>query len=80
MGWRGQARLLHKQMAAAFTVPSYCPHAARTLCPALQVVLPANAKSPAAVAAKVVIDQLVFAPIATMVFYAWKLASEGRPG
>ena len=29
---------------------------------------------------QVVIDQLVFAPIATLFFYAYKCATEGRPG
>ncbi len=41
--------------------------------------MPAAAKSPVAVAAKIVIDQLVFAPIATAVFFTFKCFSEGRP-
>lgn len=36
-------------------------------------------RSPATVVAKVVIDQLIFSPICTLLFYAFKVTSEARP-
>jgi hypothetical protein len=43
-------------------------------------VLPHASKSLAAVVSKVAIDQLVFAPVCTCIFYLWKAASEQRIG
>lgn len=37
-------------------------------------------KAPQTIAKKVAIDQLLFAPICTCIFYAYKCASEGRAG
>lgn len=42
-------------------------------------VMPHAAKSPRAVMSKLVIDQFLFAPICTAVFYFFKVATEGRP-
>ena len=36
-------------------------------------------RSPSTVVAKVVIDQLIFSPICTLLFYAFKVTSEARP-
>jgi hypothetical protein len=45
----------------------------------LQRVLPHAAKSPKAVFSKVALDQLLFAPGCTPIFYGYKVVSEGRP-
>jgi protein Mpv17 len=37
-------------------------------------------KSPNAIIAKVAIDQLLFAPFCTLLFYAFKTITESRPG
>jgi hypothetical protein len=42
-------------------------------------VMPHASKSPRAIATKLFIDQLVFAPICTAVFYSFKCLTEGRP-
>jgi hypothetical protein len=41
--------------------------------------MPHASKSPRAIATKLFIDQLVFAPICTAVFYSFKCLTEGRP-
>ena len=46
----------------------------------LQRVMPHASKSPRAIATKVAIDQLLFAPTCTVVFYFYKVLTEGRPG
>ncbi|KAL4431310.1 hypothetical protein ABPG75_006566 [Micractinium tetrahymenae] len=42
-------------------------------------VMPHASKSPCAVMSKLVIDQFLFAPVCTAVFYFYKVATEGRP-
>lgn len=44
------------------------------------IVMPHSSKSLAAVVSKVAIDQLVFAPVCTCIFYLWKAVSEKRFG
>ena len=44
----------------------------------LQKVHPESAKAPTTVVTKMLIDQLIFAPLATLVFYAYKCAAERR--
>ncbi len=47
--------------------------------PFVQRVLPHASKSMSAIAAKVCIDQFLFAPVCTAVFYFFKCCTEGRP-
>ena len=74
------------------TTTRYCEHRSewaadsfthQFTAPCLQLldgrVMPHASKSPRAVASKICIDQLIFAPICTLVFYAFKVATEGRP-
>lgn len=43
-------------------------------------IMPHNPKSAQAVFSKVALDQLLFAPACTPVFYGYKVTAEGRPG
>ena len=45
----------------------------------LQRVMPQASKSLPAIAAKITIDQFIFAPLCTAAFYFFKVATEGRP-
>ena len=47
---------------------------------ALQRVMPHASKTASAVVTKILIDQLIFAPICTSIFFAYKTAAESRFG
>ena len=59
-------------------LPALLPLAYPPLAP-LQRVMPQASKSLPALAAKITIDQFIFAPLCTAAFYFFKVATEGRP-
>ena len=68
--WGGEAWVLNGRPPIDLCVPSQF----------LQSVLPHAPKSLAAIASKLAIDQLIFAPVCTLIFYAYKVATELRAG